>query len=100
MFKITNGKGFHITFPNGVTVSVQFGVANYCANYPTLILTDITSESIKQAEAGSHDAEIAIWDKDGNWITKKFKQNEDNIIGYQSPNDLLKILIWAEQYKK
>lgn len=34
MFKITGSKGFHITFKNDVTVSVQFGWGNYCNTYP------------------------------------------------------------------
>ena len=28
--RITEGKGFHLDLPNGVTVSVQFGPMNYC----------------------------------------------------------------------
>jgi hypothetical protein len=32
MFKITHKKGFHITFENDYTVSVQFGPGNYCDN--------------------------------------------------------------------
>lgn len=32
-FKITSGKGFHITFDNGYTVSVQFGPYSYCDHY-------------------------------------------------------------------
>lgn len=32
-FKITGVKGFHITFENGWTVSVQFGGGNYSDNY-------------------------------------------------------------------
>ena len=31
-FKISNGTGFHITFANGITVSVQFGYATYSGN--------------------------------------------------------------------
>lgn len=31
-FDITDRKGFHITFENGYTVSVQFGPRSYCAN--------------------------------------------------------------------
>lgn len=33
MFRITRGKGFHVSFPNGYTVSVQFGPGNYCDHY-------------------------------------------------------------------
>ena len=32
MFAITRGKGFHLTFANGWTVSVQWGNGNYCSN--------------------------------------------------------------------
>ena len=32
MFASTMNKGFHMTFANGVTVSVQFGKGNYCGN--------------------------------------------------------------------
>ena len=51
MFRIcsdpTNlGKGFHMTFANGKTISVQFGRGNYCDNdsqehnYPNLYSRD------------------------------------------------------------
>jgi hypothetical protein len=32
MFKITLGKGIHMTFANGWTVSIQWGIGNYCDN--------------------------------------------------------------------
>ena len=32
MFTVTAGKGFHITFSNGWTASVQWGWGNYCEN--------------------------------------------------------------------
>ena len=32
-FISTNRKGFHMTFENGLTVSVQWGAGNYCDNY-------------------------------------------------------------------
>jgi len=32
-FRITQGKGFHLNFPNGVTLSTQFGAGNYGDNY-------------------------------------------------------------------
>lgn len=30
MFRITDNKGFQITFKNGYTISCQFGTSNYC----------------------------------------------------------------------
>ena len=31
-FKITDKKGIHLTFKNGMTASVQFGYGNHCSN--------------------------------------------------------------------
>ena len=31
-FTITNGKGFQMEFKSGYTLSVQWGVGNYCDN--------------------------------------------------------------------
>jgi hypothetical protein len=63
MFRATGNKGFHMSFANGLTISVQFGRGNYCAN--------------KRAEKNSPfdqqciDAEVAVW------VTAKPKQNVD-----------------------
>ena len=77
MFDITNGKGFKMTFANGWTVSVQFGGYNYCQYYD------------HPSGAGYHgpskDAEIAAWDKDGNW----YDFGNDHVKGYVSVDDLL-----------
>jgi hypothetical protein len=65
MFEITGGKGFHVTFENGNTVSVQFGSVNYCQNYnPRLNFTDLQKPSPKASE----DAEIMVWDCNGNTL--------------------------------
>ena len=32
-FRITSGKGFHLTFNNGITISVQWGKMNYCEKH-------------------------------------------------------------------
>ena len=87
MFKITGNKGFHITFKNGITVSVQFGGANYCAN--DVSISD-TPENIQ-----SPDAEVALWNKTGSWITKDFKDEGDDVLGYQTAEDVLVALNWA-----
>lgn len=75
MFDISNGKGYKMTFANGWTVSVQFGGFNYCQHH--------------NADAGyrgpSKDAEIAAWDKDGNW----YNFGSDTVKGYVSTGDAL-----------
>ena len=61
-FRITDKKGFHITFENGWTVSVQFGPANYCDHYGRRIGHD---EEACGSE-GSTNAECAVWSPD--WV--------------------------------
>ena len=91
-FKITDNKGFHITFRNGVTVSVQFGGGSYCQNYNDNIVPNPEDKTCVNAE-------IAIWDKTGRWLTKEFRPDiNDDVIGWVLPDEVLKALIWAEAY--
>lgn len=77
MFDITNGKGYKMTFTNGWTVSVQFGGLNYCQHY---------DDPIGGGYRGpSKDAEIAAWDKNGNW----YDFGDDTVKGYVSADELL-----------
>jgi hypothetical protein len=76
MFKITSKKGFHIKLNNGITISTQFGGGNYCSNYDK----DIMSNSYAESE----DAEIAIWNNGGIWITDKIM---DIVVGGCSAED-------------
>ena len=57
MFRITQNKGFQMTFENGCTISVQFGYRNYCDNnnHP-----DGYDFSNGKTMVESSDAEIAI----------------------------------------
>ena len=55
MFRSCRNKGFHMTFENGWTISVQWGRENYC-------------EQVENEADGTHlakDAEIAAWHVDG-----------------------------------
>jgi len=90
MFKITGGKGFHIKFDNGYTVSVQFGGGSYSQNYHEEISTEAY---IEQGKRGSDNAEVAVF-KDGEGLIKMF--DGDNVKGYQTPKEVLELLIWAE----
>ena len=93
MFKITHGKGFHMTFENGVTVSVQFGAGNYCDNHDADFPLDIPKSTV------SSNAEIAIWDKSNKWITTEFMDKGDDVLGWLTPEEVLKALNWASSYK-
>jgi len=93
-FKITRHKGFHMTFENGVTVSVQFGPGNYCDK------REQDFDVPKQVDVvNSTNAEVAVWKEDKTWITKEFKDEGDDVLGWQSPEDVLKLLNWAKNYK-
>jgi hypothetical protein len=86
-FRICGGKGFHVTFENGWTVSVQFGGGNYCSNYDEPIGASNTGEK------GSFDAEVAAWPKSGQM--HRFPDQNDTVIARQSPAQVLAILNWA-----
>lgn len=79
-FCITNQTGFHITFPNGYTISVQFGPANYCDNYNRGIGRD---EQVS-GEEGSATAETAYWGPDGKLISERQGEYTDTVQGYQT----------------
>lgn len=91
-FRITGGKGFHVMFENGVTVSVQFGSGNYCANRD---YTSDFAESDERAKGqlGSASAETAVWGADGRFI--KQRSTDDDVLGWQTPADVLATLAWA-----
>ena len=90
MFTSTSNKGFSLTFKNGWTISVQFGYGNYCDNYRH---PDGWDFSKKQEVTQSSDAEIAIWDADGEW----YNFGSDTVKGYCSANEVAE---WIEKVKK
>lgn len=87
----SNGHGFTITFENGTKISIQFGYGNYCDNKPKTDNTHYTKSS---------NAEIAIVDKDGNWITKKYEDGYDDVLGYRSPDEVVDAINWTREYDK
>jgi hypothetical protein len=83
MFKITAGKGFQITFANGYTASVQFGVENYCANRMPL------GKNPKKKDVFCANAEIAAWDSGGDYHNFGSGRIE---VGYQTPEEVVEFL--------
>lgn len=103
---ITEGKGFQITFPNGVMVSVQFGAGNYSSNSGDPGLSYGTRRSMTAAEyqntipVESPDAEIAIIGKDC-WLTRDWRRGlGDDVMGYATPKDILSALNWAARQRR
>jgi hypothetical protein len=96
MFRITDGKGFHITFPNGVTLSTQIGYENYCENYK---ITEDFEKQINKNDWESKDCEIAIWDKN-RWLTNKILNNGDDVEGHVKIDRWLEIFEKCKNYKR
>lgn len=82
-FKITGAKGFHLTFPNGWTASVQWGAGNYCDNY------DISFIHVP-ANLESTTAECAAWGPDKKMVD--LLDQGDTVIGYQDTTEILAFL--------
>jgi hypothetical protein len=86
-FTITNGKGFQMEFKSGYTLSVQWGVGNYCDNRD---VGQYNSEK-KSDFYSSTTAEIAVWktSKDGESRTGLMKISPyDQVIGWLSTDDV------------
>ncbi len=89
MFYITGKKGFHITFENGYTVSVQFGPGNYCDNYDRAIGHDEERCGVD----GSSTAECAVWGPDQKMIERRGWGG--TVSNRSTPAEVLKLLKWA-----
>ena len=81
MFRTNKNVGFQIEFDNKFILSVQFGPNNYCANQK-----DATFETMQIAVLGnlpdqeSVDAEIAIMDKDGEFVQLSYDKVQRNVL--------------------
>lgn len=91
--KTTDNKGIYIIHDDGLTFSIQFGAGNYCENYEKPFVTN-------RPDRESKDCEVAVWDREGNWITNKiFPENGEHeegscdVIGYVPIEKALRIAL-------
>ena len=99
MFRITQGKGFAITFENGLTISVQCGAGNYCENKNKNMIEEF-KRSCGESIIESNDAEIAIFDKDNNFITEQFTDEGDGqVVGWLTVSDVFEIIDKVRNHK-
>jgi hypothetical protein len=71
--------GFHLTFENGNTISVQFGLGSYSSNR-------------KQSKPKSNTAEIAIWNTNGDW----YVFDDNTVKGWCSPDEVAEWIQFAK----
>ena len=83
-FKSQERPGFSMTFENGWTISVQWHTSAYCERKQAL-----ASSIVDVNPAESPTAEIAMWDKYGNW----YMFEHDEVLGYQTPDEVAE---WIE----
>jgi hypothetical protein len=62
--------GFHMTFANGCTISVMFGKHSY-------------------SDKGETTAEVAVWDKDGNWYLLNEEDNHMSLLKVPEYSDVM-----------
>lgn len=93
MFKITQGKGFQITFANGYTVSVQFGAGNYCDNRDYSFYTPERDPAL--GAKGSETAEVAVFHSTGGqWYRPAcFGEMNDDVKGWVTPDELPQLFV-------
>lgn len=95
-FRTCDNKGFQITFPNGITLSTQFGWGNYCEhNYDPM-----PNFKKPRPDAFSDTAEIAIIGPDDEWLTRDFKDGGDDVLGWVKIDDWLKAFDWCRNWKR
>ena len=98
-FGITMAHGFHLHFPNGYTISTQFGGGNYCENKRMEI-------ERSQVDVFSNNVELAIWDINGQWVTKRAhkaitgKEADDIVLGWVNVTEWKKYLDWTASRQK
>jgi len=96
MFKTCNNKGFHIKFPNGITLSTQFGPGNYGDNYDDPF---IMPDGKEKRSYQYFESEVAAWDEKGKWITDEYRPGSGGVIGYLDIGEWLKFFDWCRNYK-
>jgi hypothetical protein len=103
-FSITDHKGFHLHFPNGLYISVQWGPGNYCDHH--VLKPGQHFDDPRRAEYwGSNLAEIAVIGPDGKWMTKEVGQSigqpqGDDVVGYLDSSEVLAWMVATEKYGK
>lgn len=95
-FVSTMRKGFHMTFENGLTASIQWGAGNYCDNR-----FDYDFTFSKDAESDT--AEIAVWDANGDWVDPQDFFNYDissdgMVAGWLTPAQVVDFLSAVKDY--
>ena len=96
-FISTESKGFHITFKNGLSLSVQWGKGNYCSNYNG----DFYNSFCRGAESAT--AEVAVFKgndfMDINMFLPEGIHNDGQVAGHLIPEEVVDLLVKVKEYE-
>lgn len=97
-FRSTMRKGFHMTFANGLTASVQWGAGNYCDNH---LPEDMDFSFTKDAKSST--AEVAVFnDKgdiiDANPFVPEEQRSCDTVVGWLTTEQVAQFLSTVATY--
>jgi hypothetical protein len=81
----TRNQGFHLTFENGWTISVQIGALNYCGDYPDNEMDRNDYTKLDSKPCQRINAEIAYWQNDG---PMESFEDGDTVKGWVSPDEI------------
>lgn len=99
-FVSTERKGFHMTFENGLTASVQWGKGNYCDNHFSDEYGFLCNKDVR-----SNTAEVAVW-KGEKWLdANDFVPEEkcgscDDVVGWLTPEQVVYFLQKVSEYRE
>ena len=105
-FAINRGVGFSMIFKNGVRISVQFGTFHHCDNKDiSAMSTDLTVKYYDKDGKPTDihtcsNAEVAMFDDKGRWITREYKDEHDDVLSYVTSDEVAKMIEWASKYKQ
>jgi hypothetical protein len=94
MIQIIENSGFHMTFDNGNTISIQIGPGAHCSNKNC----DDHYAPISQEKWKSYTAEIAAWDSAGHyheWTGHERNDTTYNILSYVPTDKLPEIIAFV-----
>jgi hypothetical protein len=91
-FSITMNRGFQMMLPNGYIVSIQFGPVNYCDNRDFSTVTAVPTG----VAYSCNNAETAVFHSvTDEWVRPPWDEGGDTVQGWQSPEDVVKLIAWA-----
>lgn len=95
-FTITNHKGFHMTFENGWSISVQWGPGNYTVPRD---YAEPFDAPVKSKFYSKQKAEIAIRNPQGDFNPPSRKLWGDDVLGQVSTDEVLHWMKWTASRK-